>query len=48
MKGLSSGRVPCALVLGAAAMWNNVVLGIIVAAFALTNTYSKASAPLGI
>jgi SPW repeat len=26
-----------------AAMWNNVILGIVVAAFALTNTYSKVS-----
>jgi hypothetical protein len=39
---------PFVLFLGTAAMWNNVVLGIIVAAFALTNTYSKASAPIGI
>jgi hypothetical protein len=35
---------PFVFFLGAAAMWNNVILGIIVAAFALTNTYSKLSA----
>ena len=35
---------PFVLFLSGAAMWNNVILGIIVAAFALTNTYSKVSA----
>jgi hypothetical protein len=35
---------PFVLFLSAAAMWNNVILGIIIAAFALTNTYSKVSA----
>jgi len=39
---------PFVLVLSTAAMWNNVILGIIVAAFALTNTYSKASTSIGI
>src|SRR5215469_16163429 len=39
---------PFVLVLGIAAMWNNVILGIIVAAFALTNTYSKVNTPTGI
>jgi hypothetical protein len=39
---------PFTLFLGAAVMWNNVILGILVAAFALTNTYSKASTPIGI
>jgi hypothetical protein len=29
---------------GGPAMWNNVILGIIIAALALTNTYAKASA----
>jgi hypothetical protein len=38
---------PFVLVLGTAAMWNNVLLGIIVAALALTNTYSRASTPIG-
>jgi hypothetical protein len=38
---------PFVLVLGTAAMWNNVILGIIVAAFALTNTYSKIDTPIG-
>ena len=38
---------PFVLVLGTGAMWNNVILGIIVAAFALTNTYSKVSTPIG-
>ena len=38
---------PFVLLLGVAAMWNNVALGIIVAALALTNTYSKASTPIG-
>ena len=35
---------PFVFFLSGAAMWNNVILGIIVAAFALTNTYSKLSA----
>jgi len=35
---------PFVLFLSGAVMWNNVILGIIVAAFALTNTYSKVSA----
>ena len=35
---------PFVLFLGGPAMWNNVILGIIIAAFALTNTYSKVSA----
>jgi len=35
---------PFVLFLSAAAMWNNVILRIIIAAFALTNTYSKVSA----
>src|SRR5262249_13022616 len=39
---------PFVLVLGNAAMWHNVILGILVAALALTNTYSKASTPIGI
>jgi hypothetical protein len=34
---------PFVLFLSGGAMWNNVILGIIIAAFALTNTYSKAS-----
>lgn len=38
---------PFVLVLSGLAMWNDVILGIIVAAFALTNTYSKASTPIG-
>ena len=39
---------PFVLFLGRAVMWNNVIPGIIVAAFALTNTYSKASTPTGV
>jgi hypothetical protein len=39
---------PFVLVLGTALMWNNVILGIIVAAFALTNTYSKVDTPIGL
>ena len=39
---------PFVLFLGTAAMWNNVILGIIVAALALTNTYSKVNTPIGI
>ena len=35
---------PFMLFLSGAAMWNNVILGIIIAAFSLTNTYSKVSA----
>ncbi|PYJ28997.1 MAG: hypothetical protein DMF24_04745 [Verrucomicrobia bacterium] len=35
---------PFVLFLSGAAMWNNAILGIIVAALALTNTYSKVSA----
>ena len=35
---------PFVLLLSGAVMWNNVILGIIIAAFALTNTYSKVSA----
>ena len=35
---------PFVLFLGGAAMWNNVILGIIIGAFALTTTYSKISA----
>ena len=35
---------PFVLFLSGPAMWNNVILGIIIAAFALTNTYSKVSA----
>ena len=35
---------PFVFFLSAAAMWNNVILGVIIAAFALTNTYSKVSA----
>jgi hypothetical protein len=35
---------PFVFFLGGAAMWNNVILGFIIAAFALTNTYSKVSA----
>jgi len=35
---------PFVLFLSGAAMWNNVILGIIIAAFALTNTYSKVPA----
>jgi hypothetical protein len=38
---------PFVLVLGTAAMWSNVILGIIVAAFALTNTYSRVNTPIG-
>ena len=34
---------PFVLFLGTAAMCNNVILGILIAALALTNTYSKAS-----
>jgi SPW repeat len=37
---------PFVLFLSGPAMWNNVILGIIIAALALTNTYSKASAPI--
>lgn len=33
---------PFVLFLSGAAMWNNVILGIIIAAMALSNTYSKA------
>jgi len=39
---------PFVLVVGNVAMWHNVILGILVAALALTNTYSKASTPIGI
>ena len=39
---------PFVLVLGSTVMWHNVILGIIVAAFALTNTYSKTSTAIGI
>jgi hypothetical protein len=35
---------PFVLFLSGPAMWNNVILGIIIAAFSLTNTYSKVSA----
>lgn len=35
---------PFVLFLSGAAMWNNVILGIIIAALALTNTYSRVSA----
>jgi hypothetical protein len=38
---------PFVLVLSSAAMLNNVILGIMVAAFALTNTYSKLATPIG-
>ncbi len=37
---------PFVLFLSGAVMSNNVILGIIVAALALTNTYSKASTPI--
>jgi hypothetical protein len=39
---------PFALLLGTVTMWNNVILGLVVAAFALTNTYFKVSTPIGI
>ena len=32
---------PFVLFLSGAAMWNNVILGILICAFSLTNTYSK-------
>jgi hypothetical protein len=35
---------PFVLFLSGAAMWNNVILGILICAFSLTNTYSKVSA----
>lgn len=35
---------PFVLFVSGPGMWNNVILGIIIAAFALTNTYSKVSA----
>lgn len=35
---------PFVLFVSKPAMWNNAILGIIIAAFALTNTYSKVSA----
>jgi SPW repeat len=35
---------PFVLFASGVAMWNNVIVGIIIAAFALTNTYSKAPA----
>jgi hypothetical protein len=37
---------PFLLFLSGAAMWTNVILGIIIAALALTNTYSKAPAKI--
>jgi len=35
---------PFVLVLSGPVMWNNAILGIVIAALALTNTYSKVSA----
>jgi hypothetical protein len=37
---------PFVLFLGNIAMWNNVILGIIIAALALNNTYSKVSSQI--